>query len=71
MSLKEYNRKRDFQRTPEPEGFPKPTSKDLKFFVQLHDATRLHYDLRLEIDGALKKLGPPKGTFSQSLWIKD
>ncbi|MGH9627993.1 MAG: DNA polymerase ligase N-terminal domain-containing protein, partial [Bryobacteraceae bacterium] len=63
MSLKEYVRKRDFNKTPEP--VPGKTADDEqpygRFFVQRHDATRLHYDLRLEIDGVLKSWAVPKG----------
>jgi bifunctional non-homologous end joining protein LigD len=65
MSLKEYERKRSFDKTPEPK--PAPTAKSAKskagpfFCVQRHDATRLHYDFRLEIDGALASWAVPKG----------
>lgn len=62
-SLKEYNRKRDFKQTAEPSGSTvkaKP-SKQLVFVVQRHDATRLHYDFRLELDGTLKSWAVPKG----------
>ncbi len=63
MSLKEYVRKRDFDKTPEPapeEVVPKTKSTG-RYFVQRHDATRLHYDFRLEIDGTLKSWAVPKG----------
>jgi len=56
MALEEYRRKRDFEKTPEPAPKPvaKKKTKDLpRFFVQRHDATRLHYDFRLEIGGVL------------------
>ena len=62
MSLKEYARKRDFEQTPEPgpvQAEPPPDAPH--FCVQRHDATRLHYDFRLEIDGALKSWAIPKG----------
>ena len=61
MSLKKYNEKRDFKKTSEPEG--KKTSGDNKliFVVQKHDATNLHYDFRLELDGVLKSWAVPKG----------
>ncbi len=62
MSLKEYREKRRFDKTPE----PAPTTVDhkphpLRFCVQRHHATRLHYDLRLEAGGALKSWAVPKG----------
>lgn len=60
MSLKEYRRKRDFRRTPEPRG-KKATSQKLRFVVQKHAANRLHYDFRLECDGVLKSWAVPKG----------
>ncbi|HYZ84550.1 MAG TPA: DNA polymerase ligase N-terminal domain-containing protein, partial [Bryobacteraceae bacterium] len=63
MSLKEYERKRHFEDTPEPKpGEGKQPSTDRPMFcVQRHDATRLHYDFRLEIDGTLKSWAVPKG----------
>jgi bifunctional non-homologous end joining protein LigD len=62
MSLKEYNKKRSFKKTPEPKGDETvPSSAGNYFFVQRHDATRLHYDFRLEIDGTLKSWAVPKG----------
>jgi bifunctional non-homologous end joining protein LigD len=63
MSLQEYERKRDFTRTPEPKP-GKPAKSGLqagRFFIQRHNATRLHYDFRLEIDGTLKSWAIPKG----------
>jgi bifunctional non-homologous end joining protein LigD len=63
MSLVEYERKRDFSRTPEPKP-GKPAKSKLhtgRFFIQRHNATRLHYDFRLEIDGTLKSWAIPKG----------
>src|SRR5690349_22826315 len=63
MPLEEYAAKRHFEKTPEPP--PKtPKSKCAAkpyFCVQRHDATRLHYDFRLEIDGVLKSWAVPKG----------
>lgn len=61
MSLEKYNDKRDFTKTAEPKsGKPKATGK-LQFVIQKHDATRLHYDFRLEMDGVLKSWAVPKG----------
>lgn len=61
--LDEYDRKRDFSRTPEPKADrPKPgPRKRRSFTVQKHDASRLHYDFRLEIAGALASWAVPKG----------
>jgi bifunctional non-homologous end joining protein LigD len=62
MPLEEYAAKRRFEKTPEPPpGTGKSTSGANYFCVQRHDATRLHYDFRLEIDGVLKSWAVPKG----------
>src|SRR5262249_35185585 len=63
MSLKEYKAKRNFRRTAEPSGGSrkKPAAKKPFFVVQKHDATRLHYDFRLEMQGVLKSWAVPKG----------
>jgi bifunctional non-homologous end joining protein LigD len=61
MSLKKYKEKRKFNDTPEPKGKVVKHKKDLIFVVQKHDATRLHYDFRLELDGVLKSWAVPKG----------
>ena len=63
MGLKEYKRKRDFAATPEPaEGRNTATDgKQRIFVVQLHHASRRHYDFRLELDGVLKSWAVPKG----------
>jgi bifunctional non-homologous end joining protein LigD len=53
-SLSEYNRKRDFTKTPEPQGKVEKGNDPPVFVVQEHHATRLHYDFRLEVDGVLK-----------------
>ena len=62
MGLQRYKDKRNFRATPEPEG--KVTSRKrgaLMFVIQKHDATRLHYDFRLELEGVLKSWAVPKG----------
>jgi bifunctional non-homologous end joining protein LigD len=59
-SLAEYQRKRDFSKTPEPKGTPEPHGQN-RFVVQKHWATRLHYDFRLEMDGVLVSWAIPKG----------
>ena len=60
VALKEYRRKRDPKKTPEPFG-SKKRGKAPIFVVQRHDARRLHYDFRLERDGALASWAVPKG----------
>jgi bifunctional non-homologous end joining protein LigD len=61
MGLSKYRDKRNFITTPEPE--PKLSRKRpvLTFVVQRHDATRLHYDFRIELEGVLKSWAVPKG----------
>ena len=60
--LKEYRAKRDFSKTAEPDHAPAPDAGEgLAFVVQKHDATRLHYDFRLEWDGVLKSWAVTRG----------
>ncbi len=58
--LAQYNKKRDFKLTPEPAGEVAKGGGN-RFIVQKHDATRLHYDFRLEVDGVLKSWAVTKG----------
>lgn len=59
--LKDYKGKRDFSRTPEPKGRANPSSKKPIFVIQQHDASRMHFDFRLEVDGVLASWAVPKG----------
>ncbi|HKY31049.1 MAG TPA: DNA ligase D [Candidatus Polarisedimenticolia bacterium] len=59
MGLREYRRKRDFARTPEPAGAKETAGS--AYVIQKHAASRLHYDLRLQIGGTLKSWAVPKG----------
>ncbi len=63
MGLREYQRKRNFKKTPEPSGAsPVRRGKgDRLFVIQKHAASRLHYDFRLELEGVLKSWAVPKG----------
>ena len=60
MGLQEYNRKRRFDETPEPEG-QLEKRRGNSFVIQKHRASRLHYDLRLEMEGVLRSWAVPKG----------
>lgn len=63
--LAEYRRRRDFAKTREPKGSGAGTARKADerplFVVQIHDATALHFDFRLEVDGVLKSWAVPKG----------
>jgi len=60
--LARYNEKRDFSQTPEPSGSPAPEARtERRFVIQMHRATRLHFDFRLEAEGVLKSWAVPKG----------
>ncbi len=63
MALSEYQRKRDFSKTPEPAGaaVQATPAHERSFVVQKHAARRLHYDFRLELDGVLKSWAVPRG----------
>ena len=62
MTLHAYNKKRSFEKTPEPKGsVVKKNSGELSFVIHKHSASHLHYDLRLEINGVLKSWAVPKG----------
>ncbi len=61
MNLKKYKDKRDFRKTPEPkESRAKKKSKGLVYAIQKHEASHLHFDLRLEEEGVLKSWAIPK-----------
>jgi bifunctional non-homologous end joining protein LigD len=61
LSLTEYQRKRDFGRTPEPKGTPPKKDETRRYVVHRHHATRLHWDVRLEMRGILASWAVPNG----------
>lgn len=61
MSLEKYAEKRDFSKTKEPKAGRSKDKDHLMFVIQKHDASRLHYDFRLEMGGVLKSWAIPKG----------
>ena len=61
MSLNRYNEKRNFGGTSEPKGIVGKSDNELIFVIQKHAASHLHYDFRLEMEGALKSWAVPKG----------
>ncbi|HZW07207.1 MAG TPA: DNA polymerase ligase N-terminal domain-containing protein, partial [Phycisphaerales bacterium] len=61
MGLVRYAQKRDFRKTPEPVAVVKRSKGGNRYLIQKHDASRLHYDFRLELDGVLKSWAVPKG----------
>ena len=60
-TLDVYNAKRDFTKTDEPAGRRKKAAKELRFVIQKHAASHLHFDFRLELDGVMKSWAVPKG----------
>ena len=65
MALESYEKKRQLSKTPEPRPKVKKTGKS-RFVVQEHQATRMHWDFRLELDGVLKSWAVPKGPPDES-----
>lgn len=61
QKLDKYRRKRRFGTTSEPRGSDRRSQEGARFVIQKHEASTLHYDLRIEVDGALKSWAVPKG----------
>lgn len=61
MALEDYHKKRNFESTSEPKGSDSDKGSGNSFCIQKHDATRLHYDFRLELDGVLKSWAVTRG----------
>ncbi|MEV4787351.1 DNA polymerase ligase N-terminal domain-containing protein [Streptomyces tuirus] len=59
--LRDYRGKRDFQRTGEPRGHGGSASERPRFVVQIHDASTMHFDFRLQVDDVLKSWSVPRG----------
>jgi len=60
MGLREYRKKRNFQKTPEPVGEAEAKAEGKTYVIHRHEATHLHWDLRLEMEGVLKSWAVPK-----------
>ena len=67
MSLKDYHKKRDFTKSPEPQGEVASSDGSLGFVIQWHSASHLHFDLRLEINGVYQSWAVPKGVSQNPL----
>jgi bifunctional non-homologous end joining protein LigD len=61
MALETYRQKRDFRHTPEPKGARRRSKSGHSFVIQKHDARRLHYDFRIEVDGVLRSWAVTRG----------
>jgi len=60
-ALSEYEKKRDFRSSPEPQGGSSAKGEEPVFVIQKHDSSNLHYDFRIEVEGVLKSWAVPKG----------